>query len=35
MRRVAWSLLLGFAFAIPLEYSFDIGEPIGNIARDK
>jgi O-antigen ligase len=33
MRRVAWVLLLGFAFAIPWEYSLDIGEPIGNIAR--
>ncbi len=33
MRRIAWSLLLGFAFAIPWEYSLDIGEPIGNIAR--
>jgi O-antigen ligase len=33
MRRIAWSLMLGFAFAIPWEYSLDIGEPIGNIAR--
>lgn len=33
MRRIAWSLLLGFAFAIPWEYSLDFGEPIGNIAR--
>jgi O-antigen ligase len=33
MRRVAWVLLLGFAFAIPWEYSLDIGEPFGNIAR--
>lgn len=33
MRRVAWSLLLVFAFAIPWEYSLDIGPPVGNIAR--
>src|SRR5579863_6962347 len=33
MRRAAWVLLLGFAFAVPWEYSLDIGEPLGNIAR--
>src|SRR5438132_1508896 len=33
MRRVVWVLLLAFAFAIPWEYSLDLGEPIGNIAR--
>jgi O-antigen ligase len=33
MRRVAWWLLLLFAFAIPWEYSLDLGEPLGNVAR--
>jgi hypothetical protein len=33
MRRIAWVLLLVFAFAIPWEYSLDVGEPAGNIAR--
>ena len=33
MRRIAWFLLLIFAFAIPWEYSLDLGEPLGNIAR--
>jgi O-antigen ligase len=33
MRRIAWVLLLIFAFAIPWEYSLDLGEPLGNIAR--
>lgn len=33
MRRIAWGLLLLFAFAIPWEYSMDLGEPLGNIAR--
>src|SRR5438270_1996143 len=33
MRRLVRALLLGFAFAIPWEYSLDIGEPLGNIAR--
>jgi O-antigen ligase len=33
MRRIAWVLLLLFAFAIPWEYSLDMGEPLGNIAR--
>jgi O-antigen ligase len=33
MRRVAWGLLLLFAFAIPWENSLDLGEPLGNVAR--
>ncbi len=33
MRRIAWVLLLLFAFAIPWEYSLDLGEPLGNVAR--
>jgi len=33
MRKVAWGLLLLFAFAVPWEYSLDLGEPLGNIAR--
>ncbi|MGB7264266.1 MAG: O-antigen ligase family protein [Terracidiphilus sp.] len=33
MRRVAWALLLLFAFAIPWEYSLDLGQPLGNVAR--
>ena len=33
MRRVAWMLLVVFAFAIPWEYSLDLGEPWGNVAR--
>jgi O-antigen ligase len=33
MRRVAWWLLALFAFAIPWEYSLDLGEPFGNVAR--
>ena len=33
MRRIAFALLLLFAFAIPWEYSLDVGEPLGNIAR--
>ncbi|MGD0521580.1 MAG: O-antigen ligase family protein [Terracidiphilus sp.] len=33
MRKIAWGLLLLFAFAIPWEYSLDLGEPLGNIAR--
>jgi len=33
MRRIAWILLLIFVFAIPWEYSLDLGEPLGNIAR--
>ena len=33
MRRIAWLLLLLFAFTIPWEYSLDLGEPLGNVAR--
>lgn len=33
MRRIAWGLLLLFAFAVPWEYSLDLGEPLGNVAR--
>jgi O-antigen ligase len=33
MRRIAWVLLLLFAFAIPWEYSLDLGPPLGNVAR--
>jgi hypothetical protein len=33
MRKIAWGLLLLFTFAIPWEYSLDLGEPLGNIAR--
>jgi len=33
MRRIAWVLLLLMAFAIPWEYSLDLGEPLGNVAR--
>ena len=33
MRRIAWTLLLLLAFAIPWEYSLDLGEPLGNVAR--
>ncbi len=33
MRRLASGLLLLFAFTIPWEYSLDLGEPLGNIAR--
>ena len=33
MRNVAWVLLLVFAFAIPWEYSLDLGAPLGNVAR--
>lgn len=33
MRRIAFALLLLFAFAIPWEYSLDVGEPLGNVAR--
>jgi O-antigen ligase len=33
MRRVAWALLLLFAFTVPWEYSLDLGEPLGNVAR--
>ncbi len=33
MRRIVWALLLTFVFAIPWEYSLDLGPPFGNIAR--
>ena len=33
VRRISWVLLLLFVFAIPWEYSLDLGEPLGNIAR--
>lgn len=33
MRGAARLLLLVFAFAIPWEYSLDLGEPLGNVAR--
>ncbi|HEY1768354.1 MAG TPA: O-antigen ligase family protein [Terracidiphilus sp.] len=33
MRRIAWVLLRLLAFAIPWEYSLDLGEPFGNVAR--
>jgi hypothetical protein len=33
MRKLAWGLLVLLAFAIPWEYSLDLGEPVGNIAR--
>ena len=33
MRVVVRALLLAFAFAVPWEYSLDLGAPFGNIAR--
>lgn len=33
LSRPAWLLLLAFVFAIPWEYSLDLGEPLGNVAR--
>ena len=33
MRTAAWFLLVVFVFSIPWEYSLDLGEPLGNIAR--
>jgi len=33
MRKIARGLLLGFVFAIPWEYSLDLGPPWGNVAR--
>jgi len=33
VRKIAWLLLLLFVFAIPWEYSLDLGAPLGNIAR--
>ena len=33
MRKIAWILVLAFAASIPWEYSLDLGEPLGNVAR--
>lgn len=33
MRRIAWFFLLLYTFAIPWEYSLDLGAPFGNVAR--
>jgi O-antigen ligase len=33
MRRIAWILVLIFVFALPWEYSLDLGAPWGNFAR--
>jgi O-antigen ligase len=33
MRSFAWTLLVAFAFAVPWEYSLDLGPPLGNVAR--
>lgn len=33
MKRVTLVLLMLFSFAVPWEYSLDLGEPLGNIAR--
>jgi O-antigen ligase len=33
MRRIAWGLLLLLAFAVPWEFSLNLGEPLGPIAR--
>ena len=33
MRRVAWGAMLAFAFTIPWEYSLNLGEPLGHVAR--
>jgi len=33
VRRIARGLLLVFAFTIPWEYSLELGEPLGNVAR--
>jgi hypothetical protein len=33
MRRLAWLMLVVFAFAIPWEYSLDFGARFGNAAR--
>jgi len=33
MRRTTRILLLALAFSIPWEYSLDLGEPLGNVAR--
>ncbi len=33
MRKAAWGLMILFVFAIPWEYSLDMGEPMGTAAR--
>lgn len=33
MGRLAFLLLVLFSFAVPWEYSLDLGEPLGNVAR--
>jgi O-antigen ligase len=33
MRKLAWFLLVVFVFAIPWEYSLDLGPPLGNAGR--
>ena len=33
MRRAAWGVLLLYVFAVPWEYSLELGPPLGNIAR--
>jgi O-antigen ligase len=33
MRRLTFGLLILYAFAVPWEYSLDLGEPFGNVAR--
>jgi hypothetical protein len=33
MRQLVRILLILFAFAVPWEYSLDLGEPVGNVAR--
>jgi O-antigen ligase len=33
VRKITWGLLLAFAFAIPWEYSLDLGGWLGNVAR--
>jgi O-antigen ligase len=33
MRRIAWAILLVFAFTVPWEYSLDLGAPLGNVSR--
>jgi O-antigen ligase len=33
MRKAAWGLLMLLAFSIPWEFSWDLGEPLGNVSR--
>jgi O-antigen ligase len=33
VQRISMVLLMLYAFAVPWEYSFDLGEPLGNVAR--